>query len=185
MTTRMIIMAYVFGLVRALESPVGDVVEQTDEERLLEILEAMRHQDHFAQLGSHWSNHINEARNGFHELEDLYGPGAEYQAQSGTVSELAKEIWDLGRKAWDTISSAISRQQYRAQIVEIHQIRFSAELLYNQGKSAEYQANWEYSKRMYQASVDLLPSEQYKAALNELPTRQATHENALLERENK
>ncbi len=126
----------------------GEVATEADRDRaLLEL----RGQNHFAQLGAHWSS----------AQEDLA------QARSARVRELrqlehtdpvAKATRQILEAAWAVVSDRKRRIAYRKELIEATQLAHTAELLAMQGRTADFRGDTTGAIRLLETALELHPN---------------------------
>ena len=172
-TARLLLSAFVFGLVETLPEPVGGLNIETLADELRAQVARMHLADHFTRLGTHWANHPDEATQRRAELLKKYGPGGEIARVGPVEAGLAAELVALMEEAYAVVSDRAQRKAYRTGLIEAQQLQFSAELLFAHGKTAEFCHEFTAARRHFEAALDIDPRDEYRKALEKLAARRA------------
>ena len=173
-TARLLLAAFVFGLIDPLVEPSGGLSVETLADELRAQLARMPVQDHFSRVGTHWANHPDEAAARRAELYKKFGPGGEVSRVGPVEAGLAAQLWALMEESYAVISDRVQRKSYRTSIIEAQQLDFSAELLHAHGKTAEFCHEFAAARRHYEAAIDLSSAEEYRKAIEKLDERKRT-----------
>ena len=181
--TRLLFSLGVMGLLKGLDVPTRSVVEVSQEQELETRISLLMDENEFEQLGVHWSTPPMTMRKVFTQQKKEYGPGGRLQSGSAGVARLAQQLWQIKEAAYSRLRDAATRTAIRAKVVEPVQMRYSAELLYNQSRTAEVRAEWEDGRELLEMANELSPEARFVQALKVLDGREAAWRVRLREKE--
>ncbi len=160
------------GFLDLLETSTSADTELTEEEVLEALLKRMEHVNHFERLGTHWTTPSKQISVAHSDLRNEYGHGGETHRKGGEIAKLADQILKLVDESWEVLKDADGRRRYRQSILEETQIRFSADLLSAQARSAELQNRYDDAKTLYETAHELHPEKRFMEALKKLQVRE-------------
>ena len=112
-----------------------------------------------------------------------YGPGGWLQAQGGRVAELAAELWATKEAAYAVLKNRVQRKEIRTTLIQPVQLRYSAELLFNQARTAEFRTDWETAREAYEMANELHPEDRFLHAIQTLDRLESSWRKRLREKE--
>lgn len=165
---RLIFVLSTLGLLDKLDKSTRVITIHSPEEELAQRLAELESKDFFQRVGSHWSAPQVSNRRAYEARSAEFGPGGTLRTGAPEIGRLASEIWTKMEEAWGRIKSKESRRAYRAGVVETTQLRFSADLMFAQGKTYEIQHDFDKAREVYETAQELHPTEQFEKALKRL-----------------
>jgi hypothetical protein len=170
------------GFVELLAESTNPIVIISPAQRLEARLAELQAANHFDRLASHWSTPLGAIAIAYTRRSAEYGSNGKHGADRATAP-LAREISALLDASWDAIQDLQKRQAYRATLVDAEQMRFSADLLIGQARTAELQRRFEEARELYQTSHELHPNSKTARILAVLDEREAEWRKRLREKE--
>ncbi len=170
------------GFVEALEESTKPRVVLSDAQKLQATLTQLENVDLFDRPGAHWTTPALQIRKAYERRATEYGVGGKFSKDAET-SAVCKQIQAVMEAAWTTLKNTDTRRSYRATLVEDVQVRFSADLLYAQGQTAELQTEFDRAREMYETAMELYPNPKAQRALAALDARDAEWRKRLREKD--
>ncbi len=158
-TFQLLYLLEVWGALNWVDPPPKENV-LVDE--LRETLARAQAADHFAAMGLHLSTPPRQIEKTLHRLKEMYGPGGTIARASPALSA---ELWTRIQAAYQVISTASGRKQYRAERFPNVRLDYAADLTLAQAELAELRSDWELAVDLLEITLELHPS---REALEEM-----------------
>ncbi len=170
------------GFIELLDESTKPKTVLSDADKLEAKLVQLEKADLFTRLDAHWTTPALQIKKAYEGRVRDYGPGGRYN-KSPDAAAVCRRIMALMDSAWETLKKSDERRKYRSTLIEEVQIRFSGDLLYAQGQTAEFQNEYDKARELYETAMELYPNPKAQKALAALDAREADWRKRLREKE--